>query len=71
MDFFHILQSVVHSVGEASEGSQGWLPSAIGSALGISGGFFQSAVKSKIEQNQQQDQASAEKRLQDRAGWLP
>jgi len=23
MDFFHILQSVIHSVGEASEGSQG------------------------------------------------
>ncbi len=59
-----------HSVGEASEGSQGWLPSAIGSALEISGGILQSVVKSKIEQNQQ-DQAFAEKRLQDRANSLP
>jgi hypothetical protein len=70
MDFFHMLQSVVHSVGEASEGSQGWLPSVIGSVLGISGGFFQSAVKSKIQQNQQ-DQTSADQRLQDRANLLP
>jgi len=65
-----MLQSVVHSIGEASEGSQGWLPSAIGSALGISGGILQSAVKSKIQQNQQ-DQASADQRLQDRANSLP
>ncbi|HAU66623.1 MAG: hypothetical protein UT30_C0011G0050 [Candidatus Uhrbacteria bacterium GW2011_GWF2_39_13] len=70
MDFFHILQSVIHSVGEASEGSQGWFPSAIGSALGLSGGFFESAVKSKIQQNQQ-DQSSADQRLQDRANSLP
>ena len=65
---FHIL---THSVGEASEGSSGWLPSLLGSGLGTYGNIMKSAVESKIKENQQQDQDSAQKRVEDRASWLP
>ena len=71
MEFFHFFTFLFHSVGAASEGSSGWIPSVIGAGLGTYGHMFTSAVHSQVQQNQQQDQSTGNKSLEDRANSLP
>ena len=71
MEIFEPLTSLLYNIGSASQGSgpSSWLPEIFGGGVSSMGDVFKNAVKTKIQENQQN--ADAEQRLQNRSNDLP
>ena len=71
MEIFEPLTSLLYNIGSASQGSgpSSWLPEIFGGGVSSMGDVFKNAVKTKIQENQQN--ADAEQRLENRSNDLP
>lgn len=71
MEILQHLTSLLHNIGSSSQGSgpSNWLPEIFGGGVSSMGDVFKNAVKTKIQENQQN--ADAEQRLENRSNNLP
>ena len=69
---FEILNSFFHNLGSAAEdsGASGWLPSAIGGAMGSWNSIVGNAVRHKAQQQSQQENQTTNQRVQERGQKL-